>query len=331
MNHNKIEFPVMSNDTVIHPKMGNHIPVSVFIMAYNQQDMIVDAIKSMLQQTYRIDQLVISDDCSTDNTWNTIQAFIASLHEPINVNDISIRRNERNLGLIEHYNTLFSMMKNDFVLAHAGDDISHPLRISKLVELYKKLEKPKNFLIHSQVQAIDLPAYPILTPPIIANGLSLENAALSIALHFGASSIVSKSMWDKFGPITVKGTYEDLVLGFRAALLDSYYYLPEPLLYYRTKGGISDPEKMRSGPDRGSARIYALRIATYKQRLLDCDAVDNVKVKKILDDLLMKYLRLPSDFDPVTYLTLHADVALSGIDPIDHFIHFGLNEHRTYK
>ena len=40
---------------------------------------------------------------------------------------------------------------------------------------------------------------------------------------------------------------------------------------------------------------------------------------------------LPSDFDPKIYLLLHEDVKEAGINPVKHYLEFGINEGRAYR
>ncbi len=66
--------------------------VSVILASYNQGSYLKQSIQSILQQTYEDFELIILDDCSTDNSWEIIQSF----------NDSRIRahRNKRNLTSI---------------------------------------------------------------------------------------------------------------------------------------------------------------------------------------------------------------------------------------
>ena len=41
--------------------------------------------------------------------------------------------------------------------------------------------------------------------------------------------------------------------------------------------------------------------------------------------------KLPEDFDPDVYLRLHPDVKAAGVDPVRHYLEFGINESRKYK
>ena len=86
--------------------------------------------------------------------------------------------------------------------------------------------------------------------------------ANSCALHIGASQAFTKSLFDDFGPIRFSEAYEDLVLGFRALLTDSYVYIPKPLLRYRV-GGLTSWQK--NGWDKKRGRYEAV----LSQRALD--------------------------------------------------------------
>ena len=49
--------------------------VSVILVSYNQGSYLKQSIESVLQQTYQNIELIIVDDCSTDNSWEVIQSF----------------------------------------------------------------------------------------------------------------------------------------------------------------------------------------------------------------------------------------------------------------
>lgn len=66
--------------------------VSVILASYNQGAYLEQSIQSILQQTYEDFELIIIDDCSTDNSWEIIQSFKDSR--------IRAHRNKRNLTSI---------------------------------------------------------------------------------------------------------------------------------------------------------------------------------------------------------------------------------------
>lgn len=219
------------------------VTVSVFLLAYNQESWVAQAIESVFSQSYLVDELIIHDDASSDQTWQVIQDTLARCltTNPHPVRSWRIHRAPQNRGLIRAFD-FHRQAKNDLVVGIAGDDWSHPDRIRKLVDCYLRAGCPKYFLAHSAVVVIDKAtgqAQGVWRPPVISYP-SLDPLVLAdqFALHIGATQAWTKSLYEDFGPIAYTTTYEDLVLGFRAALLNQYHYLDEGLVYYRL-GGIS--------------------------------------------------------------------------------------------
>ena len=67
--------------------------VSVVTASYNYQDYIKEAIQSVLNQTYKDLELIIVDDCSTDNSVQVINSY--------KDDRIKLFVNEKNLGLLK--------------------------------------------------------------------------------------------------------------------------------------------------------------------------------------------------------------------------------------
>ena len=78
-------------------KLNINVPkkVSVIIPNYNYQDYIIERIDSILMQTYPIYELIILDDCSTDNSVEVIEEKIKTIPKDIKVKFI---KNEKNSG-----------------------------------------------------------------------------------------------------------------------------------------------------------------------------------------------------------------------------------------
>jgi glycosyltransferase involved in cell wall biosynthesis len=219
------------------------IPVSLVLLSYNQENYIEAAINSALAQDYPNLKIVISDDCSSDHTFERAKNLIDSY---AGSHSIELRRNDKNLGLVNHVNTVISQVDTELVVVAAGDDISLPHRVSKLVDVYQKSGKPK--LISSTALRIDEEGnlldglapdrvIPIEDLDSVVN--SLNEVDQRFGLYLGATGAWSMDLWRKYGPIQYTFCYEDVVMGFRAALEKSYVLVNEPLVKYRVNGGVS--------------------------------------------------------------------------------------------
>ncbi|MES2513949.1 MAG: glycosyltransferase [Bacteroidota bacterium] len=100
--------------------------VSILMPSYNCQNYIRQAIDSILNQTYTNFELLIADDCSTDNTKQIIDSY----------SDMRIKRfhNEKNLGYLKTSNLLFRQACGYYITFQDADDYSDLKRIEILVE-----------------------------------------------------------------------------------------------------------------------------------------------------------------------------------------------------
>lgn len=89
--------------------------VSIQIPTYNQASILKRAITSALRQDYKNFEVIISDDCSTDNTEEVVANFKDSR--------IKYFKNEKNLGRVGNYkNALYNYSLGDWVVNLDGDD-----------------------------------------------------------------------------------------------------------------------------------------------------------------------------------------------------------------
>jgi len=104
--------------------------VSILIPVYNTQDFIAESIESILNQTYRDFELVIVDDCSTDNTYSICQRYASSDSR------IKLFRNEKNLGMMRNWNYGISLCKGDYWGKLDADDWWNPEMIEVCVKIF---------------------------------------------------------------------------------------------------------------------------------------------------------------------------------------------------
>jgi glycosyltransferase involved in cell wall biosynthesis len=84
--------------------------ISVIIICYNQEEIISRAINSVICQKDYLYELIISDDCSTDGTWNVIRGYLNKYPDKIKA-----YRQEHNLGVYENLHSTYDKVTGDIV------------------------------------------------------------------------------------------------------------------------------------------------------------------------------------------------------------------------
>lgn len=101
--------------------------VSVMLPVYNGSRYLSAAIESLLCQTYKNIEVLISDNCSTDSTQRIVEQFMLQDQR------IKYSRNETNLGTIANHNLCLAMAKGEYIELFGHDDILNPNCIEFLV------------------------------------------------------------------------------------------------------------------------------------------------------------------------------------------------------
>lgn len=210
--------------------------VTFALFAYNQEKYIREAIEGAFAQTYEPLEIILSDDCSTDNTYQIIQNMAAMYDGP---HKVRVRRNDFNLGLAAHINSFMVEAAGSIVSWSAGDDIAHPNRTSIFVA---KLQECKdNIGVHSNVEEIDQEGRHIRF-----RQHSAKKMRISLELVTGQGiSVVSQShafrkiAFVHFGPLCEDVTNEGIVMAFRETALGKVVFVKQPLTKYRVGSGTS--------------------------------------------------------------------------------------------
>jgi len=100
---------------------NNHPLVSIVVISYNSSNFILETLESIKLQTYKNIELIISDDCSTDNTVSLCQNWIEENENFFNrVKVITVLQNS---GIPSNVNRGVNTAKGEWIKLIAGDDI----------------------------------------------------------------------------------------------------------------------------------------------------------------------------------------------------------------
>lgn len=214
--------------------------VTMIVVAFNQQRFIAEAVRSALSQRYENLQIIVSDDCSGDQTFQIMQDVVGGYDGR---HAVLLNRNSTNLGLAGHINLLMSMADGDLVVAAAGDDVSVSERVEALVAKWIECGMPDALCsdchsIDEEGKVLDKPQEWIASQWKRAHTVSAEEfiAAGGPAL-IGCTEAWTRNLFLKFGPLDESVTYEDHALSLRAYLLGGIAYIDKKLVYYRQHSG----------------------------------------------------------------------------------------------
>lgn len=106
--------------------------VSIILPTYNNEEFLKASVQSILDQTYNNFELIIINDCSTDNTVSILNEF----HD----NRIRLISNPVNLGLIKSLNIGLDAIKGKYIARMDGDDFCFSNRLQLEVEFLESNE-----------------------------------------------------------------------------------------------------------------------------------------------------------------------------------------------
>lgn len=230
---------------------GSNYPLVTFaLFAFNQEDYIRDAVTSALAQDYPNLQIILSDDCSTDATWEAMSELAAAYK---GAHQVCLNRNVTNLGsrgLGAHVNRVVELARGEVVVFAGGDDIAHPSRTSTLVRLWTEAGRP-SCALHSAVQVIDESGVPLRVSHGRASfsGLDVEGMVRTGGKGvLGASLAATRDLYRIFGPLDPHTYFEDRTTAFRAFLAGQILYTDEVLVDYRVHGESMTSPRIYTNP-----------------------------------------------------------------------------------
>lgn len=116
--------------------MSNLPKLSYVLLAYNREKYIRKAIESAFEQDYKGElEIIISDDCSPDSTYDIIKQCAATYRGP---HKVITTQTPKNLYLAGHTNHALQFVTSDWAIRADDDDYSSPDRCSLIAEAINK-------------------------------------------------------------------------------------------------------------------------------------------------------------------------------------------------
>jgi glycosyltransferase involved in cell wall biosynthesis len=122
--------------------------ISIALCTYNGAKYLPEQLESFLRQTRPPDELVIGDDCSTDETAKLIEDFakVASF-------SVELKVNQQNLGSTKNFERTIERCAGNLIFLADQDDVWLPQKIARIVEEFEK--KPNVGLFFSNAELVN--------------------------------------------------------------------------------------------------------------------------------------------------------------------------------
>ncbi|MHC4664341.1 MAG: glycosyltransferase family 2 protein [Planctomycetota bacterium] len=204
--------------------------VSVIIPTYNSADLVVEAIDSVLVQTYKDYELIIVDDGSTDDTAKVVEAY----------GDRVRYLYQENAHIAAARNNGFRVSAGKYIAQLDADDLWLPEKLEKQLALFRNY--PDAGMVycdsyicnygreHQRDQVYSKLYVPQLSGYVFEYFFKTNPLCTS-------SAVISRVVWEELGGLdtTMRGG-QDTEFFMRITAFRPVYCCPEPLMIYRRHG-----------------------------------------------------------------------------------------------
>jgi glycosyltransferase involved in cell wall biosynthesis len=214
--------------------------VSILIPTYNRRDMLKEAVASVLAQGYTDYEIIIADNCSTDDTETVVAAFDDSR--------IKYHKNAQNVGAVHNYNRALHLATGKYLYLFSDDDVMLANNLALKVTVLEQY--PQVGMVHSNLHEIAedgvvfseghwasrtniwhrLQGEPLM--PAQECYSLLYNGGNFISMP---SAMVRKSLLDEH-KLEFNNQLRFLIdwdLWLKLAVFSDFYFLKDPLIHYR--------------------------------------------------------------------------------------------------
>ncbi len=209
--------------------------ISVCIATYNGEKYIKEQLSSILCQLDAEDEIVVSDDGSTDETINIIKNF--------NDSRVRVIQNRSKHGIIWNFENALKNCTGDYIFLSDQDDIWH----SSKVKVCNRYFQSGEVLIVSDAYIINQAAsilYQSYFNILKSKAGIIRN--LKFNSYLGCCMAFSRSVLDSALPFPKHIVMHDIWIGLVSELLYKPIFIEEKLVYYRRHDSNCSPSAEKS-------------------------------------------------------------------------------------
>jgi len=294
--------------------MHNNPLVTIVCLCYNHGKFIVEALDSVLNQTHQNIQLIIVDDCSTDNSVQVIEDW-RTLHP-----EVPFLANKRNMGNTKSFNQALQLAKGDYIIDLAADDYLVENCVELQLHKFKTSFYPNLGIVYGNIELVDENDAHIayffsvnnnkkrIKPEPVGNIyiglLNLENNVCSV------SSMVKRELYDRFEGYNEHLAYEDYDFWLKAARLYNFDFIDAILVKKRELRSSLGAHRFK----RFNKKTRYFNFSTYQIVLnalkLNQSKAENKAVLKRIHFEMLVCLRTIDPLLLLRYITLEIKIRL---------------------
>lgn len=239
-----------------HVEQADRPLVSFVILTYKQPAFVRSAILSALAQDYSPLEIIVSDDCSPDDTY---EVALETLRDYKGPHRVILRRNDKNQGIAKHFAEVFALSSGELVIASGGDDDSLPERTRVTVDAWLAHDRRPDLIA---CDVIDMDQQGVCHGTIEVSDLAqyknIGDWAAAPPRIIGAALAWSRRLIAQYPSLPDGLTHEDQLGVVRAILGQGGITLRTPLVKYR-RGGISRNLKLDTGAELRRKLLFDAR------------------------------------------------------------------------
>jgi glycosyltransferase involved in cell wall biosynthesis len=208
--------------------------VSMIVLSYNQAQFVVETLESVKAQTYTSTQLIIVDDCSSDDSVATIERWLLE-----NRIDCTFIRHKKNEGICKSLNDALSVASAKYISMVASDDVWLPDKIAQQVEIMESQPDHVGVLYSDAVQ---MDEHGRLLPDMFIDAHrklrempqgQILNTLLEGNFIPAMTTLIRRRCYDVVGLYDEQLPWEDWDMWLRLAHHYSFLFSPTPSARYR--------------------------------------------------------------------------------------------------
>lgn len=265
--------------------------ISVVIATYNGEKYIKDQLKSIIDQTYSVDEIVICDDCSSDNTLSEINDFF----NQVNIN-FKLIVNDNNQGVYASFKNAIEKTSGDIIFLCDQDDYWLNNKVSKFVEIFNNKEVglvfSNAFITDATLNKIGNTLWDSLKYRPVDNNFELINEEFKRNVFAGMSMAFRRELIDANFWFS-RNMLHDECIGWNALKKSKVFSLNLPLVLYRQhEDNVVGAKKFRKFETIDKTLFYVKKsIIRNYNKFNDIKKFfsNNPEVNKLLDEIIVFY------------------------------------------